>query len=208
LPKQFLEVNGKAIIVYTLEKFLEFDPSIEIVLVINEGFLDLWEKAKQNSGFSYSVKVAPGGETRFHSVKNGLQLLVGESLIGIHDSVRPLISVSCIKRVYDSAEKSGSSIPCIPLKESVREIGENRSKPLDRSRIQIVQTPQVFHSGIIRKSYETPYKEAFTDDASVAEAAGYTIDIVTGDEYNLKITTPEDLEIAKILLTLQKHPLQ
>jgi 2-C-methyl-D-erythritol 4-phosphate cytidylyltransferase len=207
LPKQFLEINGKAIIIYTLERFLEFDPSIEIILVINEGFLVLWEKAKKNAGFVYPVKVAPGGETRFHSVKSGLALLEGESLVGIHDSVRPLVSVSCIKRIYDSAEKSGSSIPCIPLKESVREVRENHSKPLDRSLIQIVQTPQVFHSGIVCKSYETPYTEEFTDDASVVEKAGYQIRIVPGDEYNLKITTPEDFEMAKILLTLQKHPL-
>jgi 2-C-methyl-D-erythritol 4-phosphate cytidylyltransferase len=207
LPKQFLEVNGKPLIMFTIEKFLEFDPSIEIVLVINRFFLDYWMKIENTYGLNYPLRIISGGETRFQSVKNGISLLEGESLVGIHDSVRPLVSVEAIRRVYAEAEISGAAIPCIPLKESVREISDKSSRPLDRSLIQVVQTPQVFRSEILNKAYQTVYNEAFTDDASVVEKAGYDISIVHGDEYNLKITTPEDFEIAKILLNLQKQPL-
>jgi 2-C-methyl-D-erythritol 4-phosphate cytidylyltransferase len=207
-PKQFLEINGKAMMFYTLEKFIEFDPSIEIILVINAGFIELWEKLVRKSGFGFPVKVIPGGETRFHSVKNGIRLLEGDSLVGIHDAVRPLVSVSTIQTVYETAEISGAAIPCIPLKESVREVDEEYSRPIDRSKIQIVQTPQVFRSGILIKSYDREYDPSFTDDASVAESAGYTVKLVRGDEYNMKITTPEDLEVAQLLLTAQKPHLQ
>jgi len=201
LPKQFLKINGKAIIIYTLEKFLEFDPKIEIVLVLNDSYIEYWEMILRDSGFDYPVKIASGGETRFHSVKSGITKLEGESLVGIHDSVRPLVTV---RRVYDAAEIFGGAVPCVPLKESVRQLRGDESKPLDRTLIQIVQTPQVFRSGILRKSYETNYKGTFTDDASVVEKSGYNIKLVQGDEYNLKITTPEDFEIAKILLNPQK----
>jgi 2-C-methyl-D-erythritol 4-phosphate cytidylyltransferase len=204
LPKQFLEINGKALIFYTLDKFIDFDPGIEIILVINEGYLGYWEKAKFKADFDFPVRIASGGETRYHSVKSGLSLIEGELLVGIHDAVRPLVSVSTIQTVYATAEIFGSAIPCIPLKESVREVDDDSSRPLDRSQIQIVQTPQVFRSGILIKSYSSPYSESFTDDASVVEKAGYQIKLVQGDEYNLKITTPEDFEIAKMLLTLQK----
>jgi 2-C-methyl-D-erythritol 4-phosphate cytidylyltransferase len=208
LPKQFLEIHGKALIIYTLEKFLEFDPEIEIVLVINDDYIEYWNKAKKKVGFNQKVKIASGGETRFYSVQSGLKMLEGDSLVGIHDAVRPLVSVETIQRVYDVAEMFGSAVPCIPLKESVREVIENKSKPLDRSKIQIVQTPQVFRSAILQKSYDTPCMEEFTDDASVVEKVGYEIKLVQGDEYNLKITTPEDFEIAKMLLSPQKPHLR
>jgi 2-C-methyl-D-erythritol 4-phosphate cytidylyltransferase len=204
LPKQFLKISGKAMIIYTLEKFLEFDPAIEMVLAINQDFTEYWEKVKKDSGFNHPVIVASGGETRFHSVRSGISKLEGNSLVGIHDSVRPLVTVSTIQRVYDAAEIFGVAVPCIPLKESVRQMKGEKSRPLDRSLIQVVQTPQVFRSEILRKSYETDYNEAFTDDASVAEKAGYGIKLVQGDEYNLKITTPEDFEIAQMLLSPQK----
>ncbi len=204
VPKQFMEINGKAVIFYALEKFIEFDPAIEIVLVINEGYYEYWEETSIKAGFDFKVKIAPGGETRYHSVKSGLSLLEGELLVGIHDAVRPLVSVSTIQTAYTVAEIFGSAIPCIPLKESVREVDDDKSIPLDRSKIQIVQTPQVFRSGILLKSYNAPYSESFTDDACVVEKAGYEIKLVQGDEYNLKITTPEDFEIAKMLLTPQK----
>ena len=208
LPKQFLEIDNKALVIYTIEKFLKFDPEIEIILVINEVFFDYWKKIKTVSGFEYPVKLAAGGETRFHSVKNGIEKIEGDSLVGIHDSVRPLVSVETIQRVYSAADTFGCAIPCIPLKESVRETSGDKSRPLDRSKIYVVQTPQVFRSGILKHAYNTSYTDAFTDDASVVEKAGYNIKLVEGDEYNLKITTPGDFEIAKILLTLQKPLLQ
>jgi 2-C-methyl-D-erythritol 4-phosphate cytidylyltransferase len=208
LPKQFLEIDNKALIIYTLEKFLEFDSEIEIVLVINKTFFEYWERAKNKAAFDYPVKIAEGGETRFHSVKNGLGKLEGRQLIGIHDSVRSLLSPEMIRRVYNAAEKFGCAIPCVPLKESVRELIGNKSRSIDRSSILVVQTPQVFRSEILFKSYETACESAFTDDASVVERAGYEISIVQGDEYNLKITTPEDFEMAKLLLTAQKQRLR
>jgi len=207
MPKQFLKISGKELIFYTLEKFLEFDPAIEMILVIHSDYKDYWEKTVSSSGFDYPVKIASGGETRFHSVKNGINMLETGSLVGIHDSVRPLVSVSTIQRVYDAAEMFGSAIPCIPLKESVREISGETSRPLDRSAIQIVQTPQVFRASILQRAYECSFDEDFTDDASVVEKAGFGIKLIQGDEYNLKITTPEDFEIASLLLSPQKqHP--
>ncbi len=204
LPKQFLQINGKAILIHTLEKFLAFDASVEIVLVMHPDHNAFWEKARQKTGFNYPVKIADGGETRFQSVKNGIAMLDGDFLVGVHDAVRPLVSPSVIQRVYDAAAISGSAIPCIPLKESARVLRDQNSFPLDRSAIRLVQTPQVFHASILRKSYETSYKEEFTDDASVVEYAGNRIELVQGDEFNLKITTPEDFEIASILLNPQK----
>ncbi len=204
-PKQFLEIGGKAMILYTLEKFIAFDPSIEIILVINDAWTDHWEKLRKKAGFDHPVKTASGGETRFHSVKSGISLLEGDSVTGVHDAVRPLVSVSTIQSVYAAAEISGAAIPCIPLKESVREVDEESSRPLDRSRIHIVQTPQVFRSSVLAKAYEVSYDPAFTDDASVVERAGYPVKLVRGDEYNMKITTPEDMEIAQLLLTPQRH---
>ncbi len=207
LPKQFLEIDGKALIIYALEKFIAFDPSIEIILVLGNNYYNYWESARLKADFHFPVKIATGGKTRFHSVKNGIGLLEGDALVGIHDAVRPLVSVATIGRVYAAAKEFGSAIPTIPLKESVREHKSEKSRPLNRSEIRIVQTPQVFRSSVLRKSYETEYKEDFTDDASVVENAGFELQLVSGDEFNLKITTPEDLEIAKILLTLQKqHP--
>jgi len=208
VPKQFLEIDNKAVIVYTMEKFLEFDPEIEMVLVINNDFVDYWEKARRKSGFDYPVKIASGGESRFYSVKNELEHLEGGTLVGVHDSVRPLISVSTIQTAYATAEIFGSGIPCIPLKESVRQVDEDKSTPLDRSKIQIVQTPQVFRYKILKESYDTPFRESFTDDASVVEHAGYEIKLVSGDEYNLKITTREDFEIARMLILHQKQHLR
>lgn len=205
LPKQFLEIHGKTILQHSIEKFLDFDPSIEIVLVINEEYIDFWSKIEND--LSYSFRHVPGGNTRFQSVKNGISVLEGESLVGIHDAVRPVVSVATIESVYMAAEIIGGAIPCIPLKESVREVDGDNSRPLDRSLIQIVQTPQVFRSGILRKSYETEYKPDFTDDASVVEAAGFKVALVQGDEYNIKITTPDDLEIARLFLNSQmQHP--
>ena len=204
LPKQFLSINGKALIMYTMEKFLEFDPEIEMVLVLNEDYFEHWQNIMIKTHFNHPVKLAAGGETRFHSVKSGIKMLEGESIAGIHDSVRPLVSLETIQRVYSAAEIYGSAIPCIPLKESVREISDNNSHPIDRSKIVVVQTPQVFHSEILQKAYDTDYSDVFTDDANVVEKAGFEIKIVTGDEFNLKITTPGDFEIAKMLLTVQK----
>ncbi len=204
LPKQFLQINGKAILIHTLEKFLAFDNSIEIVLVMHPDYSAFWEKVRGKASFDYPVKIASGGETRFQSVKNGIAKLDGDFLVGVHDAVRPLVTVAAIQRVFDAAAISGSAIPCVPLKESARVVTGNNSLPLDRSAIRLVQTPQVFHASILRKSYETDYREEFTDDASVVEFAGNRIELVQGDEFNLKITTPEDFEIASILLNPQK----
>ncbi len=204
LPKQFMEIDGRALIFYTLEKFLEFDNDIEMILVLNDGYFDYWDKLRIIEGFEYPVKVAPGGITRFHSVKSGIKCLEGASIVGIHDSVRPLVSVSCIERAYNEAGISGCAIPCIPLNDSVREINGEESRAVDRGQLTLVQTPQAFRSDILRKAYNTSYKESFTDDASVVERAGYDIKIVPGDEFNFKITTPGDFEIARMLLTPQK----
>lgn len=204
VPKQFLEINGKALILYTIESFLIFDPKIEIVLVLNPAYYDKWEEISRKTRIGLPIKIAPGGETRFHSVKSGISMVQEDKIVGIHDSVRPFVSPETIKRVYDAAAKFGAAVPCVPMKESVRKVSAGKSHTLDRSTLMIVQTPQVFRSEILLKSYQTEYKESFTDDASVVEGAGYEICLVEGDEYNIKITTPRDFDTAKYFLTLQK----
>jgi 2-C-methyl-D-erythritol 4-phosphate cytidylyltransferase len=204
VPKQFIIINDRPIILHTIDKFIEFDPGIEIIVVLAESYYETWQKLVTGSGFDFPVTIAAGGETRFHSVKSGLEQLKGDFLVGIHDSVRPFVTLPTIQLVFSTAELFGCAVPCVPLKESVREVHDEGSTPLDRSYIQIVQTPQVFRSDILRKSYETDYRTRFTDDASVVEAAGYPVRLVQGDEYNFKITSPEDLEIARMIINSQK----
>jgi len=200
IPKQFLEINGKPVILHTLEKFISFDPAIEVILVINPDHQSIWDRLTLDFNLSVNFKIASGGETRFNSVKNGLALIKNESLVGIHDAVRPLIKIETIRNIYKEASTYGNAVPAVPVKESVREIKGSGSKIIDRSALQLIQTPQVFLFSILKKAYNTPYLPFFTDDASVVEKSGVEIHLVQGDYYNLKITSPEDIEIARNLL--------
>jgi 2-C-methyl-D-erythritol 4-phosphate cytidylyltransferase len=200
IPKQFLKLDGRPILMHTINKFTETDPSIEIIIVIPEEQVQLWDSLCQEHGFHKTVKVAFSGESRFASVKNGLELVTEDSVVGVHDAVRPLVSSKTIIAAFKAAEMYGNAIPGVPINDSIRQIESTRSIALDRSRYCAVQTPQCFRSDIIKKAYEQDYKYTFTDDATVVEAMGEHIRLVDGNTENLKITGPKDLIIAEALL--------
>ena len=240
LPKQFIPVQGKPLLMHTMGVFYRWDATVDLLTVIPEEHASYWNMLCRELNFSIAHRVVYGGETRFHSVRNGLHEVEGDGLIAIHDGVRPYVTPDVITSCFKAAEMYGAAIPVVPMVESVREImadesakgrrgegakgrkGEGKkgrkeegakgqmydsceSRTFDRSRLCIVQTPQVFRSDILRIAYEQPYSEMFTDDASVVEAAGYPIRLVEGNRENIKITTPTDLE--KLPLCTSVSPL-
>jgi 2-C-methyl-D-erythritol 4-phosphate cytidylyltransferase len=201
LPKQFIPVNGKPVLMHTLKVFNAWNPDAEIILAIPEEHHDYWSMLCKELDFDIPHKIVFGGETRFHSVKNALQEIEEEGWVAVHDGVRPLVTDKVIADCFRAAQQFGAAVPVVPMIESVREMtGENESRPFNRKKLRIVQTPQVFKTEILLKSYGQPYNELFTDDASVVEAAGYKVQLVSGNRENIKITTPADLSVAITLL--------
>jgi len=196
LPKQFLELNGKPVLMHTFEAFLRYDSEINFVLVLPEVQLLNWKKLCVKYDFNITHSVVSGGETRFQSVKNGLSEIKEDGIVFIHDGVRPLVSVQTIKNCFKTASEKGNALPVISPAESVREVTNGNNKAVDRSRYFLVQTPQTFKVSVIKKAYGQPYQEKFTDDASVLENTGVKIHLVEGNRENIKITYPEDLLIA------------
>lgn len=202
LPKQFLTLAGKPILAHTLDSFYRFDPTIELVVVLPASQQEYWKQLCADYHIDIPHRIASGGETRFHSVRNGLALLPDEGLVAIHDGVRPLVAHAVIEACFQAAQTYGGAIPTLPLTDSLRQIlPEGNSRAEDRSRFVTVQTPQTFRCREIKQAYDQPYRATFTDDASVYEAAGYTPHLVQGNRENLKITLPIDLALAEILLT-------
>lgn len=200
LPKQFLNVGGKPVLMRTIEAFYNYDKSIRIIVALSASYREHWSKLCKGYGFSVYHEVVDGGETRFHSVKNGLEL-VGEGWVAVHDAVRPFTSISLLKTCFDAAKEYKAVIPVIDVTDSLREIvDENDSKIVDRSKYRMVQTPQVFESALLIKAYETDFSESFTDDASVVEIYGHPIHLVEGERANIKITTPFDLDLGEVIL--------
>lgn len=201
IPKQFLPVAGKPVLMRTIERFLEYDASMDVVLVLPESQQDYWHSLCEEYHFDAPYTIANGGETRFHSVKNGIEKVRKDAaLIGVHDGVRPFVSVETISACYDEAAKSGAVVPVIEVVETVRHlVGQQGSKTVPRSEYRLVQTPQVFDASMFRKAYEQPYTDFFTDDASVVERYGHEVALVMGNRENIKITTPFDLKIAEAL---------
>lgn len=202
IPKQFLLLNDRPVLYYTLKTFLEVYPDLEIILVLPEDFSDMGKEII-DAFFDYErIQVTFGGETRFHSVRNGLQLVHEESIIFVHDAVRCLVSPDLIRRCYEHALMMGSAVPVVRAKDSVRMLDEehNDNEIVDRDRIVLVQTPQTFHSKILLPAFEIDYKERFTDEATVVESFGLKISLVEGEENNIKITQPVDLLIAEAVL--------
>ncbi|SBW02000.1 2-C-methyl-D-erythritol 4-phosphate cytidylyltransferase [uncultured Dysgonomonas sp.] len=201
LPKQFIPIGGKPVLMRTIEAFYRFDHDINIILVLPVSHQDYWKSLCEEYDFSIEHLIANGGETRFHSVKNGLAL-VADGLVGVQDGVRPFGSVEMIKRCFDAAEEEYPAvIPVIDSTDSLREIvDENKSRIVDRSKIRLVQTPQVFDVNVLKKAYQTDFKETFTDDASVVEAMGVNVHLVKGEVTNIKITTPLDLKIGELII--------
>ena len=197
VPKQFLLLNDRPVLWYTLETFLGAYEDMEIVLVVAEAHLETVDELIKGLAGVERIRLASGGDTRFHSVRNGLEKIKeGQSIIFVHDGVRCLVSKELIQRCYEQAVKLGSAIPVIDSLDSVRLVGDVDSKPIDRSRIKMVQTPQTFRSDILLPAYMQDHQEAFTDEATVIEVAGHPVHLIEGERKNIKITTPEDLVMA------------
>jgi 2-C-methyl-D-erythritol 4-phosphate cytidylyltransferase len=200
IPKQFISVGGKPLLRHTIEKFLSLSFPVGIIVVVNQEKKEYWKKYCQDYDFMDRYAIPSGGITRFHSVQNALQYLPDDSVVAVHDGVRPFVTKEFLEEMFRQGEELGNAIPAIAPVETVREVSGPESYILRRDDIRLVQTPQVFRSEVIKAAYKLPYDPKFTDDASVAEAAGYRINLVDGLKYNIKITTPEDLEIAKLWL--------
>jgi 2-C-methyl-D-erythritol 4-phosphate cytidylyltransferase len=200
IPKQFLPLCGRPLLMHTIEKFYKFDPSFNITVVLPSQHISFWNELVAQHRFSVPHKIVAGGEERFHSVKNGLDSLPEEGLVAIHDGVRPLVSGETISRCFDEAEKSGAAIPVVIPSESVRMLTSKGSMPLNRDVVRLIQTPQVFSLALIKKSYSDGYAPEFTDDATVAEKSGYPVCLVEGNRENIKITTEDQLHYAETLL--------
>ncbi len=203
LPKQFLTLAGKPVLMHTIAQFFNAIPNCEIILVLPESQQGFWANLCLEYTFSIPHKVVSGGETRFHSVKNGLKACRNDGIVGIHDGVRPLISETMIQRCYASAEKHQSGLPVVPITQSLRKLDGGKNAAMSREGVVAVQTPQCFDLSLLKPSFEADYQESFTDDATVFEHAGHTIQLVAGEETNLKITTPADLAIAEAILALR-----
>jgi len=200
-PKQFLEIGGKPILRHTIEKFIDYQEDTSIILILPSELKEYWKNYCRENNFLDSYIMAAGGITRFHSVQNALKFVPEGALVAVHDGVRPLIDNDLLERLFSEAESAPAVVPTMPVEESLREIdGNGNSFRVDRSLYYTVQTPQVFHSEVLKAAYENPYSPSFTDDASVVEAAGIHVSLVRGKKHNIKITTPEDLELASLLL--------
>jgi len=200
VPKQFLTLNGRPVLWYTLEAFLEAYDDMKVVLVVPSEHMEAAMAVVGTTRAPERVQLVTGGSTRFHSVRNGLEMIKEDSAIFVHDGVRCLVSKELIHRCYEQAVSLGSAIPVVDSKDSVRLVTEGGNAVVDRSRVKLVQTPQTFLSTILLPSFRVEYREEFTDEATVAEAAGHTVQLVEGEINNIKITTPIDLLIAEGLM--------
>lgn len=201
IPKQFLIIKKKPLLYYTLKAFFDFDNSIKIILVLPKNHLDTWKDLCNKYCIAIPHTIAEGGENRFDSVKSGLNQISGSGIVAIHDGVRPFVSVATIFNCFEGAKKEGNAIPVISLVDSIREIEENSSVSQNRDKYVLVQTPQTFKVELIKKAYQEPFSKLFTDDASVLESINIKINLVPGNQENIKITNPFDLLIAKTLLS-------
>lgn len=205
LPKQFLELGGKPILMRTIEAFgKNSDGSFDVIVTLPEGQMGLWHDLCDRYGFAVQHRVVPGGETRWHSVKNALDSIgdiADVDIIAVHDGVRPLASPALIHRILEAARRDGAAIPVVMLNDSVRQVTGESSHALDRSSLRAVQTPQAFDARLLMEAYTQPFDPTFTDDASVVERLGHSVTLVEGEAANLKITRPMDLVLAEYLLS-------
>lgn len=201
LPKQFMLLLDIPVLMHTMERFAQADVNTQIILVLPPDQIDFWNKLCAQMDFDLPHQVVAGGETRFDSVKNGLAQCPTQGVIGIHDGVRPLVSIELIDACYQKAAEAGSAIPCVPIAQSLRKVAEDASHPIERDGVFAVQTPQCFTAASIIEAYEKAEHNAFTDDATVLEAANLGVNVIEGEPTNLKITTAADLLIAEALLS-------
>lgn len=204
VPKQFLPIGGKPVLMRTLEAFHDVDDKLGLILVLPHDHQDYWRQLCEEYNFNLPHQIADGGETRFHSVLSGLSLVPddGDGVVGVHDGVRPFVSTDVIRRCYDAALEHGAVVPVVPVVETVRQIlPEGDSQTVDRSLFRLVQTPQTFRISLLKEAYRQPYRQEFTDDASVVEALGHHVTLVDGNRENIKLTTPSDIHYAEFLIS-------
>lgn len=201
VPKQFLPLGGRPVLMHTIDRFREVFPDMHIIVVLPQGQHDYWHDLCRRHHLEGGFLTAPGGDTRFHSVLNGLNAIpadVSEGLVGVHDGVRPFVSRDTLRRCYEEAARSGTAVPVVPVVETLRHVSpDGESMTVPRGDYRLVQTPQVFSLSLLRRAYRQPYAPQFTDDASVVEALGERITLVEGNRENIKLTTPADLLLAK-----------
>ena len=203
IPKQFLPIGGKPVLMRTLERFKAYSSTLQIILVLPEAQQAYWKQLCEDYHFDVEHQIANGGQTRFHSVQNGLALVPddAEGVVGVHDGVRPFPSIEVIRNCYETAREKKAVIPVIPVVETVRQlIDSEQSKTVPRDKYRLVQTPQTFDIQLLKAANRQPYNDGFTDDASVVESYGHAITLVEGNRENIKITTPYDLKIAEVLI--------
>lgn len=200
MPKQFMLLNGKPVLYYTIDTFLKAFSDLKIILVLPEEHIAAGKEIIDAYFDSSRITITEGGRTRFHSVQNGLELIKEECIIFVHDGVRCLLSKQLVQRCYAAAMENGSAIPVIDCKDSVRIVRGENNEAAQRSNIKLVQTPQTFHSKILLPAYKIDFKDKFTDEATVVEAFGLKVHLVEGEDNNIKITKPTDLLIAEKLL--------
>ncbi len=201
-PKQFLEIGGKPVLMHTIEKFIAYSNSIQVILVLPQKEMGEWHRLCEKHDFYPAILTVSGGKTRFQSVRNGLaQIKVSEGLVAVHDGVRPFVDSEMIANGFETAAKHGTAVTCVPLKDSVRVIDETgNNKAIDRNAYRLIQTPQTFVLAKMKKAFETEEQPFFTDCASVMEHAGHQITLIDGSYNNIKLTTPEDLLWAEVLV--------
>ena len=205
IPKQFLPIGGKPVLMRTLERFREYSPTLQIILVLPKAQQDYWHQLCKDYDFKVEYILADGGETRFHSVQNGLAKIPddAEVVVGVHDGVRPFPSIDVIRNCYTTAREKKAVIPVIPVVETVRHLlvhSKDKSITVPRDEYRLVQTPQTFDIQLLKAANRQPYNDGFTDDASVVESYGHEITLVEGNRENIKITTPYDMKIAEVLI--------
>ena len=202
IPKQFLPIGGKPVLMRTLERFRQYSTTLQIILVLPKAQQDYWQKLCKEYAFDIDYQLADGGETRFHSVQNGLAKIPdnAQGVVGVHDGVRPFPSIDVIRNCYETAREKKAVIPVIPVVETVRHLKGDTSVTVPRNEYRLVQTPQTFDIQLLKAANRQPYNEGFTDDASVVETFGFNITLVEGNRENIKITTPYDLKIAEVLI--------
>ncbi len=200
IPKQFLPLQGKPVIVHTIEKFLKWKNTINIIVAANDEYINMWEKTKSIYFPELEIQTVNGGAERFHSVKNALACIKEDGLVALHDAARPLIKTQVINQCFKVAKTNGAAVPVVSMQESLRKISGEVSTHVNRSEFRVVQTPQVFHVSKLKQAYEQDFQSVFTDDASVYESVGGQIHLTEGNRENIKITEPLDLIIAEALL--------
>lgn len=205
IPKQFLPICGKPVLMRTLERFRAYSQELQIILVLPKAQQDYWQQLCRDYDFKVEYLLADGGETRFHSVQHGLALIPddAEGVVGVHDGVRPFPSTEVIRNCYETARQQKAVIPVIAVVETVRHLTGDTSETVPRNDYRLVQTPQTFDIQLLKNANRQPYNDNFTDDASVVEAFGFDVTLVEGNRENIKITTPYDLLIAEALVNSQ-----